>query len=163
MRFSNVIMIVGILSICVLFAFVLLPFAFDILDRMQIPSAEKLQLPSNPSRAFIVDGQEFVGIYGNYDVDSAIYKYESSILNEDEFWARISSATIDQNWELRSENSNWKRFVRIRHKGKYAYHSVEEVRISFDGDLKKVTLAWGQADYKAVSYTHLTLPTIYSV
>ena len=112
-----------------------------------VPSVEQLQSPNNPSRAFIVEASNFVGINATMDVDTAIYQYKTSTQSSESFWKQIDESSLEHNWELKSENKKWKRFVRIIPKAQQrVYHSFEEVRIAFDSDTQVVTVAWGQAD-----------------
>lgn len=112
-----------------------------------IPSAKKLKSPNNPSRAFIVDGSDFVGITATMDVDSVIYQYETAVPNSEDFWNRIGESSLEHEWEMKLDNEEWKRFVRITPRtGQQVYHSFEEVRIAIEVDTKTVTVAWGQAD-----------------
>lgn len=138
------------------FALLILPFIVVGCDSY-VPSVEKLESPSNPSRAFIFDGSDFVGISATMDVDSAIYQYKTTALNSDSFWNQIGESSLEHEWELKSENEKWKRYVRIIPKtGQRAYHSFEEVRIAFSPDTQMVTIAWGQADE---SKLHTDMPS----
>lgn len=111
-----------------------------------VPTAEKLRRPDNPSSAFIVEEQGIIGIYGNLDVDSAIYSYVSGIADEAELWTEIDAQASQAGWELRDEHGEYRRYVRIRPKPQgAAVHSLEEVRIARreQGD---VLIAWVRTD-----------------
>ncbi|REK20871.1 MAG: hypothetical protein DWQ41_23480, partial [Planctomycetota bacterium] len=116
-----------------------------------MPSAEKLRNRSNPSAAFIVGEHDIRGIYGNMDVDSAIYTYQTDTKDEEEFWASLDKATSDDGWTLREERDNYRCYVRIIPRtGQQVFHSAEEVRVAFKPQSQQVFLAWVQADERSL-------------
>lgn len=119
-----------------------------------IPSAEKLRNPQNPSSAFIHNEQSIRGVYGNHDVDSAIYTYQTMTDNADEFWTAIEQAADADDWTIIEDSEQpvaTRRFLRIIPKtGQKVFHSVEEVRIFFNSNNNRVVVAWVQSDQRTL-------------
>ena len=112
-----------------------------------VPSAEKLQKPSNPSKAFIIGARDFRGIYANMDVDSAIYQYTTSETNTERFWKQVDDEATSADWKLVREQGRVRIYDRIRQKtGSQTFHSAEQCRIAYDESTQTVTVAWVQTD-----------------
>lgn len=115
-----------------------------------VPPAAKLRDPSNPSSAFIHEEHDIQGIYGNLDVDCAIYAYDTATARADEFWNAIDRAAKDDGWTIISDSSPSRKIGRFQRVipavGAQEYHSVEEVRIAFCEETQQVIVAWTQAD-----------------
>jgi len=113
----------------------------------EAPSVEKLHSDTNPSKAFIFSERDIQGIYGNSDVDSAIYQYTSNESTAEKFWERVAARAEESNWAFAADQEKTRRYLRIRPRtGQQRFHSVEEVRIACDARTMKVTVAWVQAD-----------------
>lgn len=112
-----------------------------------VPSAEKLQDPSNPSKAFIIGARDFRGNYANMDVDSAIYQYTTSETNTERFWKQVDEDATSADWKPVSERGHVRIYDRIRQRtGSQTFHSAEQCRIAFDEGTQTVTVAWVQTD-----------------
>jgi hypothetical protein len=113
-----------------------------------VPSAEKLRLPTNPSKAFIIDESEIWGVYGNTDVDAAIYQFTTKHPDESRFWTKVQESAEDQ-WKLVHEDGHIRHYERIvAATGEQRFHSVEQVRIAYGADTSTITVAWVQADVR---------------
>jgi hypothetical protein len=88
----------------------------------------------------ILEGSHIQGIYVNYDVDSLVFAYTTSIEDADHFWATLSGRLKKSGWEAREAVGDAQRFQRI------IARSAEEVRITFRNTGRRVTVAWVQAD-----------------
>jgi len=118
-----------------------------------VPSAEKLRDPEIQSAAFIVEARHIRGIYGNTDVDSVIYMYDTAATPATEFWSTLGEKAANDDWTLREEEDQFRKYVRVKPKtGQQRFHSVEEVRVAFLPESNTVIVAWVQAD-------PVTLPT----
>ena len=112
-----------------------------------VPSAKVLLDPNNPTAAFIVDEQTIIGIYGNIDVDSVIYAYTTS-LDEEDFWQAIDTNVSDSQWTHSERHEDFRRYVRYYPKTKRrAFHSIEEARVGYQKETKRIVVAWVQTDH----------------
>ena len=115
-------------------------------------TAEKLRNPRNPSHAFIHNESHIRGIYGNMDVDAAIYCYQTTAGSVSDFWAAIENAANKDGWAVIDDTdlpAERRRFLRITPKtGQQILHGVEETRISFNPDSQSVIVAWVQSDQR---------------
>lgn len=119
-----------------------------------VPSAQQLRDPKNPSAAFLHRPTSVRGIYGNLDVDSAIFEYHTSVEQESDFWTAIETASDEQGWtkiEDADSTTSVRRFLRITPRtGQRVTHGVEETRLSFHPDTQLVIVAWVQSDQGAL-------------
>ena len=114
-----------------------------------VPTAEMLRDPTNPSGAFIIEEHDIYGIYANIDVDSAIYAYQTSVADENVFWTAIDGNTADAQWTIVETREDYRRYICIIPKtGEQMFHSVEEVRVTFNPESKRVIVAWVQSDQR---------------
>jgi hypothetical protein len=119
---------------------------FLVIDWMDIPSPEMLRDPTNPSRAFLVEAKDLRGIYGNHDVDCAVYEYFSAF-PEDRFWMSVDTQAQNAGWLRIRDLDDVRRYQRIcAATGQQLLHSAEEVRVSFNRTTQRVVVAWAQAD-----------------
>ena len=137
--------IAGMFLLTALVLVVAVPWIYD--PSAYTPSPEKLRSPNNPSRAFIVEERDMEGLYGNLDVDAAIYTYRADVASDTEFWAILDLQTQEQGWELKHIAGFYRRYVRIIPKtGQHMFHSAEEVRVAIQEDTLQAWVAWVQAD-----------------
>lgn len=117
-----------------------------------VPTAENLRNPRNPSSAFIHKESQLRGIYGNMDVDAAIYTYQTASESAAEFWTAIDKAATKDNWTVIEDTGlpdDRRRFLRITPKtGQQVFHSVEEARVSFNSESQSAVVAWVQSDQR---------------
>lgn len=88
----------------------------------------------------ILQGSHIRGVYVNYDVDSLVFEYTTSIEDADQFWKLLNDRLKKSGWESRESAGEAQRFQRI------IARSAEEVRIVFHKTKRSVTVAWVQAD-----------------
>ena len=142
LRVASRMLLAGV-GVCVAWALLLLLGEF--FDWLQTPSAEKLRLSSNPSRAFIVKEADIRGLFGNYDVDSAIYEYTTSS-DSDRFWTQLQHQAERDGWQPVTDGGNALRFQRVQvATGDQACHYVEEVRVVRESMSPRVIVAWAKA------------------
>ncbi|MBI5757763.1 MAG: hypothetical protein HZA46_04520 [Planctomycetales bacterium] len=88
----------------------------------------------------ILQGSSIQGIYVNYDVDSLVFNYATSIEDADQFWTLLEDRLKKSGWDSRGTAGDVRRFQRV------IARSAEEVRIAYHKTKRSVTVAWVQAD-----------------
>jgi hypothetical protein len=110
-----------------------------------VPTAEKI-LAGQHLQPFLVDPSDVEGIYGNIDIDSAVFRYRPGVVDVDEFWRRIDRQIEGTAWTKLPADGELRRFQRVFPKGSKAFCSVEEIRVRYDAVNRRVVVGWVQAD-----------------
>lgn len=118
---------------------------FLVLRMDYVPSAEKI-LAFEHLRPFLVEASDIRGIYGNLDVDSAVFRYTTGVV-EEEFWRRIEQQVAGTAWTAIPPDGEIRRFQRVfPPKGQGRFWWVDELRVRYQRSTRKVVVAWVQAD-----------------
>ena len=116
-----------------------------------VPSAEEIQ--ARPDfHPFLVEPSNVEGVYGNMDVDSAVFRYTTAA-DEDEFWQRIEGQTRGTDWVVIPSDGDVRRYQRVLPpSGQQVCWWVDELRIRYRPSGRVIVVGWVQADpYNAVA------------
>ena len=97
-------------------------------------------------KPFLQGATRVTGYYGNHDVDSIIFTYQTSISQPDQFWQELESSANGAGWSLKSHVDGVQKYDRIKRVGGIIPWHVEQVRIALLRPASKVVVAWVRGD-----------------
>ncbi len=117
------------------------------------PSAEAIK-NFKAMHPFLIRDSNIQGLYKYYDIDSVIFTYSTSAINEDQFWNELEGNLKNSRWKETSRTSNMREFERIFSKSEVSpdrtdmarFSSAEQIRIVFLKEQNIVIVGWVQAD-----------------
>lgn len=110
-----------------------------------VPTADQIQARDD-LRPFVVEPTGITGVYGNMDVDSAVFRYTAGV-PEDEFWRRVEEQLRGTRWVAVAPEGEVRRFQRvIPPEGQQVCWWVDEVRVRYRPATRTVVVGWVQAD-----------------
>ena len=122
-----------------------------LLGKGYVPDAEEVRRFHS---AFLIEETGIRGVYGNMDVDSVVFTYQTDAADEATFWGRLHQQVEAKGWRLVDEQDSSRRYERIiRRTGRQVYHSAEETRIAYEAPPEPVVVAYVQADTSTLPVT----------
>jgi hypothetical protein len=116
----------------------------DLLSKDRVPDAEEVRRFHS---AFLVEETGIRGVYGNMDVDSVVFTYQTNAADETTFWDKLHEQVEARDWRLVDDQDSFRRYERIIPRtGQQGYHSAEEARIAYKAPPEPVVVAWVEAD-----------------
>ena len=95
---------------------------------------------------FLVKASSVEGIYGNQDIDCLVFRYTTGADDPDEFWNLLDEQLKHTEWRVLPPEGDVRRFERITPKRGMGFCGSEEVRVYFNEQKNRVTVAWVQGD-----------------